>query len=173
MVKRALDSGAHGIVVPLLYTAQDAEKLVQTAKFPPLGQRGYGSPFTMGSFDVKGGLSGLAYMQNANDNLLTMVQIETKEALENVDAIANVDGIDLLFVGPWDLGNNIGHPVTGDFAPELKAAIEKVRIAAQKAGKKSGVYATSGEAAKKYADQGFQMVRKMVCDISLDGFLLT
>jgi 4-hydroxy-2-oxoheptanedioate aldolase len=102
MVKRALDAGAHGIVVPLLYTVEDATKLVQTAKFPPVGQRGFGSPFSMGSFDVKGKLTGYEYMTNANDNLLTIVQIETKEAFENVEAIAAVPGIDVLFVGPWE-----------------------------------------------------------------------
>jgi len=84
MVKRALDSGAHGIVVPLLYTAEDARKLVQAAKFPPQGQRGFGGPFSMGMFDVQGGMSGLQYLQQANEALLTIVQIETKEALENV-----------------------------------------------------------------------------------------
>ena len=76
-----------------------------------------------------------------------------------VDEIANVDGIDVLFVGPYDLGNNIGHPVLGEFDPELTAAIAKILKAAQDAGKKSGVYATSGEQARTYADQGFQMVR--------------
>jgi hypothetical protein len=84
MVKRALDSGAHGIVVPLLYTADDARKLVQSAKFPPVGQRGYGSPFSMGMFDVQGGMSGLQYLQQANEGLVTIVQIETREAFENV-----------------------------------------------------------------------------------------
>ena len=84
MVKRALDAGAHGIIVPLLYTVEDAKRLVQTAKFPPYGRRGFGSPFSMGSFDNKGDLSGYEYMTNANNNLLTIVQIETKEALDNV-----------------------------------------------------------------------------------------
>ena len=77
----ALDSGAHGIIVPLLYTAEDAEKLVKSAKFPPKGQRGYGSPFPMGGFGVQ---SSTEYLQQANDGLLTIVQIETKEALQNV-----------------------------------------------------------------------------------------
>jgi 4-hydroxy-2-oxoheptanedioate aldolase len=81
MVKRVLDAGAHGVVVPLLYTAEDAKKLVQAAKFPPLGQRGYGSPFSMSAF---GDPSGLEYLQQANEGLLTIVQIETKEAFENV-----------------------------------------------------------------------------------------
>jgi 4-hydroxy-2-oxoheptanedioate aldolase len=84
MVKRALDAGAHGIIVPLLYSVEDAKTLVQTAKFPPKGKRGFGSPFSMGTFDVNGGLSGFDYMNNANDNLLTIVQIETKEALDVV-----------------------------------------------------------------------------------------
>jgi 4-hydroxy-2-oxoheptanedioate aldolase len=84
MVKRVLDAGAHGVLVPLLYTADDARKLVQTAKFPPVGGRGFGSPFSMGAFDTQGNLSQLEYLQNANSNLITAVQIETKEALENV-----------------------------------------------------------------------------------------
>lgn len=159
MVKRALDTGAHGIVVPLLYTAEDARNLVQTAKFPPLGRRGYGSPFSMGSFAVQGELSGLEYLQNANDSLLTIVQIETKQAFESLDAIAKVDGIDVLFIGPWDLGNNLGYPVTGEFAPELKAAISKILEVAKANGKKAGIYCTGGEMAKMYADHGFDMVR--------------
>jgi 4-hydroxy-2-oxoheptanedioate aldolase len=77
----ALDSGAHGIVVPLLYTADDARRLVESAKFPPVGRRGFGSPFAMGS---TGNVTGLEYLQQANDALLTIVQIETREALENV-----------------------------------------------------------------------------------------
>ena len=158
MVKRALDSGAHGIVVPLLYTAEDARTLVQSAKFPPLGRRGYGSPFTMGSFAVQGELSGLEYLQNANANLLTIVQIETKGAFENLEEIAKVDGIDVLFIGPWDLGNNLGYPVIGEFAPGLKAAIARILEVAKANGKKAAIYTTEGEMAKTYADQGFDMV---------------
>ena len=159
MVKRALDSGAHGIVVPLLYTAEDARTLVQSAKFPPLGGRGYGSPFTMGSFAVRGDLGGLDYLQNANANLLNIVQIETKGAFENLDEIAKVDGIDVLFIGPGDLGNNLGYPVTGEFAPGLKAAIARILEVSKTNGKKAGIYTTGGEMAKTYADQGFDVVR--------------
>lgn len=77
----ALDAGAHGIVVPLLYTVDDARKLVESAKFPPLGKRGFGSPFSMASF---GTLTQTDYLFQANDALVTIVQIETKEAFENV-----------------------------------------------------------------------------------------
>jgi 4-hydroxy-2-oxoheptanedioate aldolase len=68
-----------------------------------------------------------------------------------------VPGIDVLFVGPWDLGNNIGHPVRGNFDPELSEAISRVQKAAAEAGKKSGIYCPNGDSARKYADDGFQM----------------
>ncbi|KAL9099240.1 MAG: hypothetical protein Q9163_005231 [Psora crenata] len=83
----ALDSGAHGIIVPLLETAEDAKKLVRSAKFPPMGNRGLGSPFAMGNI---GDPSMAEYLQQANDSLVTIVQIETKEALENVSAITDM-----------------------------------------------------------------------------------
>lgn len=67
--------------MPLIYTADDARKLAQAAKFPPTGQRGFGSPFAMGQF---GALTASEYLQQANDSLVTIVQIETREALENV-----------------------------------------------------------------------------------------
>ena len=67
-------------------------------------------------------------------------------------------GIDVLFVGPWDLGNNLGFPVQGDFAPELKEAIAKIQKVAETAGKKSGIYCPNGDYGRKFADEGFQMV---------------
>ena len=89
-----------------------------------------------------------------------MAQIETRQALENVDAIAKIQGIDVLLVGPFDLGNNIGHPILdGTISAELKDAIERVRRTADENGKRSGIFATSGEQARSYAEQGFHMVR--------------
>lgn len=108
MVKRALDSGAHGIVVPLLRTVEEARQLVQSAKFPPLGKRGFGSPIAPERFNPVPSFT--EYLQQANDALLTIVQIETKEALECVDEIAAVEGIDVLFIGPFDLGESAPIP---------------------------------------------------------------
>ncbi|KAH8808278.1 Pyruvate/Phosphoenolpyruvate kinase-like domain-containing protein [Xylogone sp. PMI_703] len=157
LVKRALDSGAHGVLVPLIYTPEDAKALVTSAKFPPLGKRGFGSPFPMERFHPD--LGSTDYLQQANDGLLVMVQIETKEALESVDAIAAIPGIDVLFIGPFDLGNNIGHPIiNGVMHENLHAAIAKVLKAANAAGKKAGIFCTSGEQSKEYADQGFHMI---------------
>lgn len=83
--------------MPLLYSPEDAKNLVASAKFPPQGKRGFGSPFPMERFHPSLGSSD--YLQQANDAILTMVQIETKEALESVEEIAAVPGIDVLFVG--------------------------------------------------------------------------
>jgi 4-hydroxy-2-oxoheptanedioate aldolase len=99
------------------------------------------------------------YLQQANKALVTIVQIETKEALENVDEIASIDGIDVLLVGPFDLGNNIGHPILdGTMHAELHSAIDRVNEAAQKHGKSTGIYCTGGEQGKFYADKGFHMI---------------
>lgn len=74
---------AHGVIVPLLSTVDDARSLVKAAKFPPAGQRGFGSPFAMEKF---GGVTQTEYLQQANESLLTIVQIETQDALNNVMA---------------------------------------------------------------------------------------
>ena len=110
MVKRALDCGAHGIIVPLIYTADDVKKLVQSAKFPPIGQRGFGSPFSMGMFDVQGAMTGLQYLQQANEALVTIVQIETKEALENVRTSSGQTTRQplFLFLGFADCSEDVG-----------------------------------------------------------------
>jgi len=168
MVKRALDSGAHGIIVPLIYTADDAKKLLTSAKFPPQGQRGYGSPFPMERF---GGQTSTEYLQQANKSLLTIVQIETKEALQNIDAIAQTD-VDTLFVGPFDLGNNIGHPILdGNMDPELKEAIALIQKSAKEHNKSTGIYATSGEQARQFADQGFHMISVIADMVALPSAL--
>ncbi|KAL9625785.1 MAG: hypothetical protein Q9160_000105 [Pyrenula sp. 1 TL-2023] len=103
--------------------------------------------------------TGIEYLDQANEGLVTIVQIETREALQNVEQIAAVPGIDVLLIGPYDLGNNIGHPIRGEVPQELKEAIEKILKAARSAGKGAGIYSISGEQAKMYAEQGFQMVR--------------
>ncbi|CAJ2512738.1 Uu.00g008570.m01.CDS01 [Anthostomella pinea] len=153
----ALDAGAHGILIPLLRSAEEAKKIVAAAKFPPQGQRGLGSPFAMERFNPIPTMT--EYLQQANESLLTMVQIETQEALDAVDKIAAVPGIDVLFVGPFDLGNNIGHPILdGVMKPELEQAVDRVLAATTKAGKKCGFFASSPQQVKKYADKGFHMI---------------
>ena len=151
----ALDAGAHGIVVPLIYTVHDAQRLVQSAKFPPQGHRGFGSPFSPQTFTNE---PLTHYLQNANSSLLTIVQIETKSALDSVREIAAIPGVDCLLIGPFDLGNNIGHPILGDMHDELKQAIAAIKDAAHAEGKKVGIYCTSGEQARQCAESGFDMI---------------
>ncbi|KAK0656522.1 Pyruvate/Phosphoenolpyruvate kinase-like domain-containing protein [Cercophora newfieldiana] len=155
MIKRALDSGAHGILVPLIRTVEEVENIVAAAKFPPQGKRGFGSPIAAQNFEPVPSFT--EYLQQANEGLLTMVQIETKEALEVVEKIAPL--VDVLFIGPFDLGNNIGHPIIdGKMDPELDEAIARVLKAANEAGKKCGIFCTGGEQARSYAEQGFHMI---------------
>ncbi|KAK2126246.1 Pyruvate/Phosphoenolpyruvate kinase-like domain-containing protein [Fusarium oxysporum II5] len=145
------------ILVPLLQTAQEARDIVKAAKFPPMGNRGFGSPFSMDRF--KPIPTSDEYLQQANDSLLTLVQIETKSALDNLEEIAAVEGIDVLFIGPFDLGNSIGYPIlNGVVKPELKAAINRILEVSRKAGKKCGIYSGSGEQAMGYIEAGFNMV---------------
>ncbi|KAJ9157964.1 2-keto-3-deoxy-L-rhamnonate aldolase [Pleurostoma richardsiae] len=155
MIKRALDTGAHGILVPLIKTVEQVRAVVAAAKFPPQGSRGFGAPLATQTFSPVPSFT--EYLQQANGALLTMVQIETREALEAVEAIARE--ADVVFVGPFDLGNNIGFPILeGAMAPELDAAIERVLRAAKEAGSKAGIFCTSGEQARRYAEMGFDML---------------
>jgi len=155
MVKRALDAGAHGIIVPLIYTVEDAKRLVASAKFPPEGNRGFGSPFSPHAFN---GEALTEYLQSANSSLQTIVQIETKSALESVKEIAAIPGVDCLLIGPFDLGNNIGRPILSEMHQELKDAIEKIKEAAHAEGKKVGIYCTDGQQAQGYAQRGFDLI---------------
>lgn len=87
------------------------------------------------------------------------MQIETASALESVSSIAALPGVDVLLIGPFDLGNNIGRPILdGKIHAELQDAIERIKEAAHGAGKKVGIYCTGGEQAREFAEQGFDMI---------------
>ncbi|KDQ22164.1 hypothetical protein PLEOSDRAFT_1024554, partial [Pleurotus ostreatus PC15] len=107
-IKYALDAGARGVIVPMVSTAEKAREVASDCRFPPIGRRGFGSPFTQGNW----GLSTADYLTFANDSVVVMVQIETPEAVKNVKEIAGVDGIviDVLFIGPYDLSISLGYP---------------------------------------------------------------
>jgi len=146
IIKRAIDTGAHGIMVPQINNAHEAEQIVQSSKFPPQGVRGQGSAFPA----IGHGLTTPEYMKSANETILTMIQIETRAGVENVDAIAAVPGVDLIFIGPNDLAQALlGYvPARGD-EPEFVAAIDKIIEAARKHGKWAGRMVNNGAAAKE------------------------
>jgi 4-hydroxy-2-oxoheptanedioate aldolase len=113
------------------------------------------------------------YLQQANDALITIVQIETKEALANVDEIAAIDGVDVLLIGPFDLGNNIGHPILdGTMHANLVSAIDNILQAATKHGKGTGIYCTSGEQSRHFAEKGFNMISIAADMIALPAYLM-
>ncbi|KAL3458590.1 Pyruvate/Phosphoenolpyruvate kinase-like domain-containing protein [Aspergillus heterothallicus] len=132
LIKRALDAGAHGIVVPQVNTADEARSVVADAKFPPQGRRGQGSAFPAIAHDV----DIPTYMRAANETLITCLQIETRAGVENIDAICAVPGVDMIFIGPNDLALSLlGYvPARGD-EPEFVGAIETIVEAARRHGK--------------------------------------
>lgn len=157
-ILKMLDVGAAGLVVPQLETVEQARKLVGYAKFPPLGNRGY-CPTRDGGWGsgscYERGMDG--YMAEANASTLLIPQCETAGCLEHIEEIAAVEGVDGIFIGPFDLSIALGIP--GKFGdPLLTEGIERVRRACAAAGKLCIMYAGSGEAAKRYFGQGFPSV---------------
>ncbi|KAJ7676192.1 Pyruvate/Phosphoenolpyruvate kinase-like domain-containing protein [Mycena rosella] len=154
-IKHALDAGARGVLVPMVSTAEKAAEIVADSRFAPAGRRGFGSPFTHAGWDM----SAAEYLAAANDAVVVMVQIETKEGLANVKEIAEVDGIDVLFIGPYDLSISLGYPAPSpDPHPEVEKIIQNIRQAVQKAGKKCAIYCITGAQAARRADEGFDMI---------------
>jgi len=141
---------------------------VAAAKFPPEGRRGFGSPLAMQNFQPMPTFT--EYLQQANEGTLVMVQIETREALEAVEEIAPL--VDVVFIGPFDLGNNIGHPIiNGKIDPELHEAMDRVLKAAIAAGKKCGIFCSGAEHAKACAEMGFHMISVGTDATGLQGFM--
>ncbi|KAM0168307.1 hypothetical protein ACHAPF_011132 [Botrytis cinerea] len=140
LIKRALDAGAHGIIVPMVNTAEEARAVVQNATFPPQGLRGQGSAFP--GFAL--GIDIPTYVRTANETLITCLQIESKTGVENVDAICAVPG-------PNDLALSIlGYvPAKGD-EPVFVDAINKIVAAARKHGKWVGRLSNDGSLAKEH-----------------------
>ncbi|KAL6230165.1 hypothetical protein BDW75DRAFT_245089 [Aspergillus navahoensis] len=149
LVKRALDAGAHGIVVPQINTAEEANAVVSHAKFPPHGTRGQGSAFPA----LTHGIDLPTYLKTANEALITCLQIETKAGVENVDAICAVPGVDMVFIGPNDLALSVlGYvPAKGD-EPEFVQAIEKIVAAARRHGKWVGRLSNDGASCKEHLE---------------------
>ncbi|KAF2720611.1 2,4-dihydroxyhept-2-ene-1,7-dioic acid aldolase [Polychaeton citri CBS 116435] len=146
IIKRALDTGAHGIMVPQINNAEEARQIVASSKFPPQGVRGQGSAFPA----IGHGITTPEYMLSANETIVTMIQIETREGVENVDEIAAVPGVDMVFIGPNDLAQSLlGYvPARGD-EPEFTAAIDKIIAAGRKYGKWVARMVNDGAVAKE------------------------
>ncbi|SHJ01763.1 aldolase/citrate lyase family protein [Wenxinia saemankumensis] len=135
-IKQMLDIGAQSLLVPMVETGEEAAALGRACRYPPRGIRGVGYSLARASdFGARGG-----YMDNADDEVFLMVQVESRRGIGNLDAICAAEGVDGVFVGPFDLGIDMGHR-DGPAAPEVRrAALDAIaRIAAS--GKVAGVLA--------------------------------
>jgi 4-hydroxy-2-oxoheptanedioate aldolase len=151
---RLLEDGAAGLMIPHVSTAEQAKSLVQATKFPPLGDRGYDGAGRDASFWFGAPKD---YVAQANRETFLVVQIETQEALDNVDAIAAVPGVDVLFIGPGDLSLRLGcTPAVSD--PVMMEAQNKVAAAAKKHGKAWGRPVGNADDARLIIGIGAQFV---------------
>ena len=151
--KRALDLGAAGIMVPYVQTAREAEDVVSFLRYPPDGRRGVASSPRAAAF----GVDFPAYFEAANQNLLTVVQVETEKTVENLEAIAAVPGVDVLFVGPLDLSVSLRKP--GRFEdPEFLAVLKHTAGVARTAGKAAGILLPGISNLPMAAELGFTFI---------------
>lgn len=134
-IKRILDIGAYGVLIPWVNSKEEAENAVRACKYPPEGLRGFGPrrPMMM-KFDTE-------YFGTANDEILIAVQIETAQAIRNVDAILSVPGIDACYIGPWDLSVSLGFGVPPKWDnPQYLEAFDRVIEVSRKHGKPAGMH---------------------------------
>lgn len=154
-IARALDIGALGVMVPLVDTAEQAKFIVSCTRYPPAGGR-RGAAFGFAHDDYEGG-DVIAKMKMIHERTQVIAMIETRQGLENVDAIAAVPGVDVLWLGHFDMSNFLGIP--GDFAnPVFQDAIRRIVGAANKHGKAAGYMAASAALGKEYLGYGFRMI---------------
>ena len=151
-IKRVLDTGCDGIIAPHVNSAEEARTIVRLAKYPPEGERSVGLARAHGY-----GASFAEYIATANERIAIIVQIEHKNAVANVDEIAAVQGIDSLFIGPFDLSGSMG--LLGKVSdPNVVAAIDKVRAACAAAKLPMGIFSPTTEHALSYITSGARVI---------------
>lgn len=151
---RPFEAGATGIMVPHCMSGDDARQVARNARYYPIGLRGFE---TVGADADYGTADPHEYMEWVNRETFVIVQIEDREAVEDVDAIAATPGIDLLFVGPADLSQSYGVPLQTQH-PEVQAAMDRVDEAARKYGKFWGAPARGAEGARSLIERGARFV---------------
>ena len=153
-LSRPLDSGAGGLLVPQIQTREDVQNVVRWCRYQPLGERGMGLS-RQHTFFQSG--DALDTMRRLNEEILIALQIEHKDAVENLPDLLAVEGIDAAFVGPADLSASFGKPgQTKD--PEIQSAIRRVVDVCAAYGVVPGIHTDSVEKAKYWIDQGMKMI---------------
>jgi len=152
ILKRILDLGAQSLLVPYVQNAEEAARAVAATRYPPRGIRGVASLHRANAYGAR-----KEYLVRAHEETCLVVQIETRAAAEQVEAIAAVEGVDGLFVGPSDLSASLGH--LGNAAhPEVQSLIADIAARARRAGKPVGILAPVEEDAKRFLGLGFTFV---------------
>ncbi|MBI3923655.1 MAG: 2-dehydro-3-deoxyglucarate aldolase [Armatimonadetes bacterium] len=151
LIKRLLDAGAMGLVIPMVNSRAEALQAAEACRFPPEGRRSLGGGRAL--------IYGSDYFQRANDEILVVVQIEHIDAVRAARDILSVEGIDACFVGPNDLAGSMGiTPATTPVHPDHAAAIMEVLAAAREVGKPAGIHCADAEQVNLRIDQGFQFI---------------
>lgn len=151
--KRTLDMGPGGIMIPYVNTAEEARQAAASMRYPPQGVRGAARFHRANGF----GQQFASYFAEANDKLLTVVQIETVEAVGNAEEIAAIKGVDVLFVGPLDLSVSLG--ITGQMQhPDFRAAIKRVIEACRTHGKSPGILLPNADGIPDAVEDGFRFL---------------
>jgi len=151
-IKKSLDIGASGVMIPLVLTAEDARRAVRYCKYPPQGMRsiGVGRAHHYGETLQQ-------TINTANEETAVIIQIEHITAVENIDAILAVEGIDAILVGPYDLSASMG--LNGKVMdPQVQRSIERVRNACLQKKMPLGIFTASVEQAREYANRGFSLI---------------
>lgn len=152
LFKRALDVGAQTLLVPMVDDAEAAQRAVRAMRYPPLGIRGVSLATRANRYGRDAD-----YLSCANDEVCLVVQIESAEALRNLEAIAAVSGVDALFVGPSDLAAALGH-LGNPKHPDVQRAIQDALVRSHAAGKPIGILMTDPELAARYIAMGFDFI---------------
>jgi 4-hydroxy-2-oxoheptanedioate aldolase len=152
ILMKTLDAGAYGVICPMVNTREDAQKLVAYTSYAPRGTRSFGP--------VRATLYGGAdYPQHANDTIVRFAMIETKQALDNLDDILSVEGLDAVYIGPSDLSLSLGcKPSFDDVDPPVAQAIDHILARAQAHGVMAGVHNGVPESARARVAKGFRFV---------------
>ena len=151
-IKKALDVGANGLIVPQVNSAGQAQKLVQWSRYPPEGARGLGFARAQGY-----GFAVNEYLGSANETITLIAQAESAEAVKNIEAIVQVQGLDAVLVGPYDLSSSLGLP--GEVThPEVQEAIRRVARVCKEANMPVGIFGMTAEAVCPYIEQGFRLI---------------
>jgi 2-dehydro-3-deoxyglucarate aldolase/4-hydroxy-2-oxoheptanedioate aldolase len=151
-IKRVLDLGADGIVVPQVNTAAEAADVVRFARYAPLGCRGVGLARAHGY-----GARFQEYLETANDNVAVIIQAEHAEAVENIEAIVKVPGVDAIQLGPYDLSASLGKMGRID-DPVVTDSIDRITDTCRKAGKPMGQFGVNTADLRPYIEQGYTLI---------------